>query len=138
MSKRKPNNLPWILLGALCGLGFLGLFGLGFYTGANPIWDEMTITIPEAPDSNADARAKNKLTIYVNENNEITLEGIAFENVSALKEGILASDTVDLGSTIFILRLSEDASHNSSISVKDMLNEIEVRSVLEIVRSAEQ
>ena len=131
MSERKSNNLPWIVLGVLCGFAVLGLFGFGVYTGANAVSDEMTVSFPER--SHQDS-AKNKLAISVSAENEITFEGQSVKDVEALKEELLRLNKDALESTAFVVTLSEKSSHIMLISVKDMLDGLGLKSFLVIDR----
>ena len=135
MSERKPNNLPWIILGVMGGFFFLGLFGFGVYSGAKAVSNEASVTIPDFPETKELPADKNVFTIYVNASNEIFLAGVPFSDVQTLKSELKSRNTTNPESTRAILRLSEDATHTSLISLKDMLDDLKVKSVIEIVRS---
>lgn len=132
MTARKPNNLPWIILGGIIGLGFLGLF---VYSGAKAVSDEMSITLPEPPERVDQSKFDSVLTLYVDETNNIFLDGEAVEDIAALKVAFESMSPSNLKSTRFILRLSEKSSHKGLIGIKDMLDEFEANSVIEIIRS---
>ena len=134
MAARTPNNLPWIILGTVCGLAVLGLFGLGVYTGAKSVSDEMGVTVSDPPETVATPEIRNTFTIFVDETNKISLDGTALEDVGALRTELASLDFHSPESTHFILRLSEDSSHTSLIAINDMLDDLEFRSVIEIVR----
>ena len=135
MTERKPNNLPWVILGGVCGLVLLGLFGAGVYSGAKAVSDEMTITLPEPPEMVAQSKLDSVFTLYVDETNNIFLDGEAVDNMAALKVVLESMDPDNLKSTRFILRLSEKSSHKGLITIKDMLDAFEAKSVIEIIRS---
>lgn len=134
MAERKPNNLPWILLGVLCGLVFLGLFGFGMYAGAKAVSDEITVTIPPAPDQSDLKSMTSKLTVFVSADNEITFEGKSYEDVSALEAELRTHNEDDLKATVFILKLNEDSSHSILVSMKDMFDALKLKSLIVIDR----
>ena len=134
MSERRPNNAPGIIFGGLCGLVILGLFGAGFYSGAKSVSDEMKITIPEPPDLDEQTVVRNKIIINVEANNSISLEDVSFEDVASVKSELIARGESNFDDTLVILRLSEDASHNTLVSMKDMLDELGAQSMIEVVR----
>lgn len=135
MSERKPNNLPWIILGLIGGFVFLGLFGFGIYSGAKAVTDEMSITIPEMPQADEMALAKNKLTVFVTAENKIFLGATPFKTVDELKESLLKRDKAVLDDSVVILVISEDATHKMLVSVKGMLDDMKLRSVIQLQRN---
>ena len=135
MTERKPNNLPWVILGGVCGLVLLGLFGAGVYSGAKAVSDEMSITLPEPPERGAPSDIDNVTTIVVDETNSIVFDGEAVDDISALKNILNSLDADSLKSTVFILKISEESSHERLITIKDFLDELEVKSIIEVIRS---
>ena len=135
MTARKPNNLPWIVLGAVGGLAILGLFGLGVYSGMKSVSDEISITMPEVTESATPAQIEQSFTIYVDEKNVIFFEGEPVENIKTLQNTLESLDVKNSQTTRFILRLSENSSHTRLIDLKDLLDGLGVKSVIEIIRS---
>ena len=131
MSKRAPNNRPWIVLGVLCGFAVLALFGFGVYTGASAVSSEVSVSFPEQSQQES---AKYKLAISVSAENDITFQGKSFETVEALKEELLKIKKETLESTAFVVTLSEKSSHAILISLKDMLDDLALKSYLLIDR----
>ena len=135
MTARKPNNMPWIILGGIFGVGFLGLFGFGIYMGAKSVSDEMSITLPEPPEMAAHSDINNVITIFVDETDSISFDGETVDDIAALKDVLDSLDTNSLKSTAFILRISEESSHKRLITIKDMLDAFEAKSIIEVIRS---
>jgi len=134
VTARKPNNLPWIALGSLCGLAVLGLFGYSVYVGAKSVTDEVSVTIPDMPDALERSGLNGKLTISVSGDDEIIFGDAVFEDVAELQTHLLSRDKAELKQTLFILAINEDASHKSLVSMKDMLDGLGVESRILIQR----
>ncbi len=135
MASGKPNNLPWIILGIVVAAAMLSLFGFGVYSGAQSVRSEMGLTFPDVPKATASVEAKNKVIITVDSDNRIFLDSKPIEDVPVLKNTLDLLDSDSVKSKIFVLRISEDSSHIRLIAVKDMLDDLEVSSMIEIIRS---
>ena len=135
MSDRKPNNRPWIILGGICGLVLLGLFGFGIYAGAKSVSNEASITIPDFPEIKERTGDENVLAIHVNATNEIFLDQVPFSDVQTLKSELQSRIAESPEPTLVILRMSEKAPHTSLVSLTDMLDDLKIKSMIEIIRS---
>jgi biopolymer transport protein ExbD len=135
MVSGKPNNLPWIILGIVGAAAMLALFGFGFYSGAQSVRSEMGLTFPDVAKATSSVEAKNKVIITVDSDNRIFLDGKPIEDVPVLKNTLDLLDSDSVKSKTFVLRISEDSSHIRLIDVKDMLDDLEVSSMIEIIRS---
>jgi len=134
VADRKPNNKIWIVLGVVCGILMLVPFGYGVYIGVTSVSDEMAVSVPKFPEQSQRPPSENVITIFVDGENEISIDGIPIKDASSLKTKIQSMDSEVLTSTTFILRMSENARHKLLISIKDELDATGANSKLEIMR----
>ena len=134
MAERKPNNTPWIILGGVCGLILVGLFGLGIYMGATSTGEPYLVEPPAPP---IKIRDKSELTstsvTRVDKFGEISTNSggeISFDDIDNLKLGSPADTKV-------ILFLSREASHHNLVETKDALDAAGYQTLISIVPEEE-
>lgn len=132
MAERKPNNLPWIILGVIGGAALLALFGFGVYAGAKSVQSEMTVSVPEFEDRQPLAREK---TVHINVDAQDTLhvDGILIEKFDAFEEAVKSEGLGAVSSTLIVLHIHEEAKHKTLVDLKDLLDGMGYRSLIEVV-----
>ncbi len=143
MTARKPNNLPWVILGGVCVLAILavmGWFALALRSAGEKIAEGFAAGGPAASQHSP---AKTQLMIYVNENNEISLGnetllvGASFSDVSAfrafsdvnrLKEALLEREQSELKSANIVLLRHEKSTPNAVVPLREMLDDLGIKS----------
>lgn len=132
MAARKPNNLPWIVLGSVLGAGLVVLFGYGFWQGVKA---ERGIILSSPPPATTDPAANSKvITIFVDETNALSVDG---KNVSSTAELLRSVEMLDVDDTVVILRLSEQAQHSILVDIKDGLDKLGIHTKIEIIRTGQ-
>jgi len=142
MTERQPNNKIWVIVGLVCGLCcavFLWFFAMGVYAGAKSVTSGEPIVIErKIPEPQQGPTSKTVVTIFIDAKDNISIDGVRNQDLSALKIKIREIGPEALDSTTFILRLSEKSSHKLFVSVKDILDETGAHSIIEIIRTENQ
>ena len=140
-NSRKPNNLPWIILGVLGGIVLLGLFGFGIYTGVKSVSDEASVTFLDE-DLEYTAPGFKKIMIEFDSENNIFLNDVNQSSsealLEALEDSLEAMDQKAIEETFFLLKMSEKTPHRSLVSVKDVLDKYKKNNQVFIVRDSEE
>ena len=138
MQDREPNNRPWVILGGVCGLIILGVLGLGVYSGTTYVAREASVDLPEPPKKNTQVNSKNVAILHVDETDRITFAGKELKDLKELASKINLMDQESKQSTVFILRISDQATHRSLVDIKNLLDSNGLESKIEIMRAASE
>lgn len=130
MSERKPNNTPWVVLGALLGTGLLGLFGYGFWQGFQA--EKGIILSPSQPAVSILTETSNTVTIFVDEGDNMSIDR---KDVSSPAEIFQYLEAFNVDDTQVIFRISDQASHTSLVEIKNGLDKIGIITKVEILRT---
>jgi len=142
VTERQPNNKIWVIVGLVCGLCcavLLGFFAMGVYAGEKSVTlGEPIVVERKIPEPQPRPTSKSVVTIFIDAKDNISIDGVRIQDLSALKIKIREIAPEALDSTNFILRLSGKSSHKLLVSVKDILDETGAHSIIEIIRTENQ